>query len=538
MKPRKASLMAPIATARRRRSSVARATPLLPVNVLHEALLEPEDIAIDALDTLLNGLIRSMEENALRKATLAYTACVATSCVMGMLGMMMLPHTKTPESVDDAAEHVAPTPAPIDIWSKATVPSKRKPLGRSNTHRGTTVGGASPTRESQKSISPKRSPNKTAPHQASPALTLPETTTTSDVDVAIAVQFAASYVDVVPITLEELARRETIERILAADADRVKRIEVDEARARATATLVTDPDELEKQLPRPPDEPIESEVVLVDEKELLVGENSLLVSRRSKKDLLRRLPPPRLEPQIVVPSGDSARGQSPSTSRNARGASRGTSRASVRPKLTLKPKTPLSRLTPLNFSTPADNAKLFIRYEALNGGPVFDDASSPVSRGVVIRHKGFEKRGADWKASDTSDALSRTESEPTLRPSRKKRPSRADLVEANVLRVAPATPPVASNPPVLPQPVHHHDEVKSLTMRIRTPACRSRRSRRVVDVNDRDDAMIFEPQKVVLRQLKLPHIHDREASSSISVQNKSLPLPLLAGRSGTPPQGR
>ncbi|EQC27189.1 hypothetical protein, variant [Saprolegnia diclina VS20] len=436
MKPRKASLMAPIATARRRRSSVARATPLLPVNVLHEALLEPEDIAIDALDTLLNGLIRSMEENALRKATLAYTACVATSCVMGMLGMMMLPHTKTPESVDDAAEHVAPTPAPIDIWSKATVPSKRKPLGRSNTHRGTTVGGASPTRESQKSISPKRSPNKTAPHQASPALTLPETTTTSDVDVAIAVQFAASYVDVVPITLEELARRETIERILAADADRVKRIEVDEARARATATLVTDPDELEKQLPRPPDEPIESEVVLVDEKELLVGENSLLVSRRSKKDLLRRLPPPRLEPQIVVPSGDSARGQSPSTSRNARGASRGTSRASVRPKLTLKPKTPLSRLTPLNFSTPADNAKLFIRYEALNGGPVFDDASSPVSRGVVIRHKGFEKRGADWKASDTSDALSRVR----LHDARRFCAScRVDRVRANAATVSEKT---------------------------------------------------------------------------------------------------
>ncbi|KDO20880.1 hypothetical protein SPRG_14112 [Saprolegnia parasitica CBS 223.65] len=507
MKPRKASLVAPIAATRVRRPSVVRATP---VNVQHEALLEPEDVAIDALDTLLHGLIRSMEENALRKATLAYTACVATSCVMGMLGMMMLPHTKTPDRGDATAELLPPT----------------------GPHRHLVQGhGTVQAQASQKSISPKRSPHRAAPTQAAASPLLPPETV--DMDVAIAVQFAASYVDVMPITLEELARRETIERILAADADRAKRIEVDEARARATATLVTDPDELEKQLPRPPDEPIESEVVLVDETELLVGENSLLVSRRSKKDLLRRLPPSRLEPQIVVPSGDSARGQSPSTSRNTRGASRGTSRASARSKL--KPKTPLSRLTPLSFSTPADNAKLFIRYEALNGGPVFDEASSPVSRGVVIRHKGFEKRGADWKSSEVSDALSRNESEPTLRSSRKKRPSRADVVEANVLRVAP--PIAAINPAVLPQPVHRHDEVKSLTMRIRTPACRSRRSRRVVDANDRDDAMIFEPQKVVLRPLKVPHTQDRD-SSSISIQNKSLSLPLLAGWSGTPPQGR
>ncbi|OQS01585.1 hypothetical protein ACHHYP_00607 [Achlya hypogyna] len=534
MKPRKAS-MAPPPSARSRRMSIlttpARATELLEArrashaaptnNAMHDALLDAEDVAIDALDELLSGLIRSMEENTLRKATLVHTAAVATSCVMGMLGMMMLPHTRTPPVVDESSRRVPPTPAPIDIWSKAVVPSKRKPLARSSTSKSF-VNGLSPTRESVRSASPKKSPPKVLLPPS-----VPETST--DASVQLAVQFSSSYVDMVPITLEELARRDGIERILAADADRIKRIEIEEARTRATATLVMDPDEIEKAR-QASDVPIESEVVLCEEKELLVGENSLLVSRRSKKDLLRRLPPPRFEPQIVVP--ETTRLQSPATSSGLRTQSRSSSRHHI-PKTALKPKTPQAhRLVPLNFSSPADAAKLFVRFEALNGGPVFDEQSSPVSRGVVIKHKGFEKRGADWRGA-SAELYARTESEPSLRPSRsqsKKRPSKtADIPEPNVLQL---NAPTSFSQASLPQPVHHHDEVKSLTMRIRTPACKSRRSRRVVDLDvDDRDAMIFEPQTVVLRPsaVKLPHIHDRDAApDTVSIQNKALTLPLLA----------
>ncbi|ETW02366.1 hypothetical protein, variant [Aphanomyces invadans] len=432
-----------------------------------------------------------------------------------------------------------PTPCAADIWSKQYIRAKKKrkpPLVRGVSYSSSfglgvvaEEAGSEFHRSSYQQRSPTNKPN--GGGRRSPERSLqPLATLVVETEVTMSIRdlaFRTVNASDAPLSPDDMERRELIEKMLEdRERDEKLRMQADAKRSRSAVRLVIDPVDPDAKPSRkgsvgdvaPPspegipsvDDPFvdgndrgASEVILVEDSEMIVGEASHLVSRRSKRDMFKHIPNVMFEPTVTLPppSGridDAATVGTARPTNNSRGSSRKSSRAKL-------PKTPsgtkTARTRAYFAALLATDEPLFVGSNDRDGGPCFGDDTSP-AKGVVITHGLVVKSGVQWEGRQPpfhGRGMPRTVSEPVLDPIDQTPPSAQLLRRASLQRLPPPPHSIRPNdaeaPPttesLLPSPRvlaldhhmdhHRHTTSKSMSLRIRTPACRKRRSRKVVD---------------------------------------------------------
>ncbi|KAF0684901.1 Aste57867_23145 [Aphanomyces stellatus] len=565
---------------------------------------DADHIASLFVDRIVADVEATIQENRVATNTFKYTGLKLVNGLIYMMSMVTIDlSTKFKDNPATYEAGAPPETSQADIWSKHFIKAKKKrksllaPYGGlgmvheegESDHRSIKYG--------QGGGGGRRSPDHTHP----PIL---------EDEITMSVRDLAFKTVAVEVTIppDELVRRKTIEHLLdEREKDEALRRQAHLKRVRTVAKLVIEPvDGDAKKKPSDvespeacatttgADEQGASEVILVEAAEMIVGADSHLVSRRSKQEMLKHLPSPVFEPTVVLPPPNVVVATARTNPPNSRGVSRNSMRAKT-------PKTPgggrSSRARSILGLLGTDARGMFIEAGALDGGPCFDNAESP-AKGVVIKQGLVVKAGEQWEhsakhmgATTTPAAvdalLSRTTSEPALAAPMQGTLTRQhslaqlssgipededELADWDVLSPLPLA---QSNSALHPLDHHRHANAKSMNLRIRTPACRKRRSRKLVDDaaspppppvaidspdgNNADTAAdgspsqepapkvrsrrrpstttTVEPQKLVrspLKKVTLPTVGNNRTSSrsgtphtNVTIQNPLLTLPLL-----------
>ncbi|CAK4121932.1 unnamed protein product [Aphanomyces euteiches] len=511
---------------------------------------DADNAASAMVDLVLRSVEGTIHEAREAKNTFEYTSMKIVTGLVYMMSMVTIDLT-TKFKDNPATYEAGPMPEHglPDIWSKQFIKARQKRRSIMSRRRRTAddddadeLRRRSPSRYSQGT---RGDYHTDFPH-------IDDEITMSIRDLA----FQTFAIDV-PLPKEEIERRHDIEVMLEEREYEFKRKQMAEAkRSRSVAPLLIAPldgdtKRADEILPPSSEEPEgASQVILIEDAEMIVGEDSHLVSRRSKIDVLKHLPNPTFEPTITVPTGvasgrkDSARcslsrgSNSRSNANNSRNTSRKTARST---------KTP-SRRRSLLSSLLVNDDTVFVKPADMLGGPRFDENQSP-AKGVVIKQGHTIRAGDQWHPPSKESSIPRSISEPVLGTPTDNRQSKLAIPEDSDMPDDGLPPQILSLDPI---GNHRHATSKSMNVRIRTPACRKRRSRKLVEdvvlVEPQPDAEdnntpervrrrpsttnMLEPQKIIKSPVKLPHVSDGKGRrggpfSGVTVENLALSLPLL-----------
>ncbi|RHZ27223.1 hypothetical protein DYB26_002771 [Aphanomyces astaci] len=298
-----------------------------------------EHIVTLVVDFLLHAVDATIDETLKANNTFEYTSLKLVNGLIYMMSMVTIDlSTKFKDNPATYEAGDTPAPCPPDIWSKQCIKAKKKPkshLLRGHSHNNPYGLGSldedgegseyrsayqgSPS--SKQMLGGRRSMEKSSQQLGS--IVLDTEVTMSIRDLA----FRTVSPGDMPLSPDDLQRRQHIEQLLEERVrDEKIRMQADAKRSRTVVRLVIDPVDSDTKPVRKgivddgggasPDmgaSPVRdgvldglgndrgaSEVILVEGADMIVGEDSHLVSRRSKRDMFKHIPQAVFEPTALL----------------------------------------------------------------------------------------------------------------------------------------------------------------------------------------------------------------------------------------------